>query len=199
MAETINTSALAKKNAERSRASKAAILKATREELAENGWRSLSVDNIARRAKASKQTIYRGWASIGAMCVDAGLALIPDSPGGAVDPVEKIMALVLPIEAAARTGAGHTVLRGTLIAASDDSEAGKTWRAWVNNDIRQPLRSILVELANKRVVSRDYDIDDAVEILIGPIVHRLLIRRAPVPEGLSRKLASDLISAYAFT
>lgn len=133
------------------------------------------------------------------MCVDAGLALIPDSPGGARDPSEKIMSLVLPIEAAARTGAGHSVLRGALIAASDDAEAGKAWRAWVNNDIRLPLRSILVELANRRVISRDYDIDDAVEVLLGPFIYRLLIRRAPVPEGFSRKLAEDLISAYAPT
>ncbi|WP_146739747.1 TetR/AcrR family transcriptional regulator, partial [Hyphomonas pacifica] len=56
----MSTPAEAKKSSRkgptRSEASKAAILDATREEMAENGWRSFSVDAVAKRASASKQT-----------------------------------------------------------------------------------------------------------------------------------------------
>lgn len=181
----------------RSEASKAAILEATREELVENGWRGFSVDGVARRAKASKQTIYRWWPSIGAMCLDAALALIPDPPSGVRDPIERITAIVLPIEAAARIGNGHYVLRSALLAAADDEDAGEKWRAWQKDQIRAPLRMVLAELAAKHIIRREWDIDDAIEVLLGPLLQRLLIMRAPLHEGYSQQLANRLLRALA--
>ncbi len=181
----------------RSETSKAAILEATREEMIENGWRGFSVDGVARRGRASKQTIYRWWPSIGAMCVDAALALIPDPPTGVRDPVERITALILPIEAAARIGSGHYVIRTALMAAIDDEDAGEKWRSWLQTQVRAPLRMVLAELAAKHVIRRDWDIDDALETLIGPLWHRLLISRGPLREGYSLALATRMLAAFA--
>ena len=186
-----------RKGPTRSDASKAAILEATREEMAENGWRGFSVDGVARRASASKQTIYRWWPSIGAMCIDAALALVPDAPDGGRDPEERITALIIPLEAAARTGQGHAVLRVALLAAADDQHAGEAWRAWMKRDIRQPLRMLLAELASKRVIRRDFDLDEVVEELLGPLWHRIAIMRAPVKEGFSSAQAAHFLRAYA--
>ncbi|WP_340692157.1 TetR/AcrR family transcriptional regulator [Hyphomonas sp.] len=186
-----------RKGPTRSEASKAAILEATRVEMAENGWRAFSVDSVAKRASASKQTIYRWWPSIGAMCVDAALALIPDSPDGGRDPQERITALIVPLEATARTGQGHAVLRVALLAAADDKEAGEVWRAWISRDIRQPLRMLLAELAGKRVIRRDFDLDEVVELLLGPLWHRLMVMRAPVREGFCAEQAGNFLRVYA--
>ena len=187
--------AKSRKGPTRSEVSKSAILEAAREEMAENGWRGFSVDSVAKRASASKQTIYRWWPSIGAMCVDAALALIPDAPEGGRDPQERITALIIPIEAAARTGHGHAVLRVALLSAADDKEAGEVWRAWVGRDIRQPMRMLLAELAAKRVIRRDFELDDVLEQLLGPIFHRLTISRAPVKEGF----CSEQVQAFLRT
>jgi AcrR family transcriptional regulator len=186
-----------RKGPTRSEASKAAILDATRVEMAENGWRAFSVDSVAKRASASKQTIYRWWPSIGAMCVDAALALIPDSPDGGRDPQERVTALIVPLEATARTGQGHAVLRVALLAAADDKDAGEVWRAWISRDIRQPLRMLLAELAGKRVIRRDFDLDEVVELLLGPLWHRLMIMRAPVREGFCAEQAGNFLRVYA--
>ena len=186
-----------RKGPTRSEASKAAILEATRVEMAENGWRAFSVDSVAKRASASKQTIYRWWPSIGAMCVDAALALIPDSPDGGRDPQERVTALIVPLEATARTGQGHAVLRVALLAAADDKEAGEVWRAWISRDIRQPLRMLLAELAGKRVIRRDFDLDEVVELLLGPLWHRLMVMRAPVREGFCAEQAGNFLRVYA--
>ncbi len=196
-AETPGTPSRSRKGPTRSEASKTAILDATRDEMAENGWRGFSVDSVAKRASASKQTIYRWWPSIGAMCVDAALALIPDAPDGGRDPQERITALIIPIEAAARTGHGHAVLRVALLAAADDKDAGEAWRAWVGRDIRQPLRMLLAELASKRVIRRDFELDDVIEQLLGPIFHRLTISRAPVKEGFCAEQATAFLRTYA--
>ena len=179
----------------RSATSQAAILDAVRDELAESGWRSFSVDNVARRAKASKQTIYRWWPSIGTLCLDASLSLIPPAPEGARDPEQRLAAIVAPLEATARSSTGNYVLRAALLAAADDDDAGEKWREWTKTEVRTPLRMTLAELAAKQVIRRDWDIDDALDALLGPFWHRLLLMRAPVPEGFSLKLAERLLAS----
>ena len=146
MAETKSKPKKAQRSSEQSRA---AILQATREEMAEHGWRKFSVDKVSRKAKASKQTIYRWWPAIGNMCIEAATDLIGPASKMGRDPVERISALLQPLEDATRQGSGHAVLRVAMIAASDDGEAGETWRKWIRDEVRAPLRLILAEIAAK--------------------------------------------------
>ncbi len=178
----------------RSESSQSAILDAVREELSESGWRGFSVDNVARRAKASKQTIYRWWPSIGTLCLDAALSLVPAQPTGARDAAQRIASIIAPLEATARTGIGNYVLRAALLAAADDEDAGEKWRNWLKTEIRTPLRMVLAELAAKQVIRRDWDIEDAIDALVGPLWHRLLIMRAPIPEAYSLRQAEHLLA-----
>lgn len=180
----------------RSETSQQAILDATRIELAENGWRRFSVDSVAKRARASKQTIYRWWPSIGAMCVDAGLELIARPTHSGRDPRERIAALALPFEDATRRGDGHAVLRASLMAAGDDEAAGERWRAWFQDQVRGPLRAILAELAAKHVISRAWDLDTALEALLGPFWHRLIVMRMPVQAGYADKAAERILALF---
>ncbi|MEM7662246.1 MAG: TetR/AcrR family transcriptional regulator [Pseudomonadota bacterium] len=179
----------------RSESSQTAILEAVRSELSENGWRNFSVDNVARRASASKQTIYRWWPSIGTLCLDAALSLVPQQPEGARDAAQRIAAIIAPIEATARTGDGNYVLRAALLAAADDESAGEKWRAWLKSEVRLPLRNVLAELSAKQVIRRDWDIEDAIDALVGPLWHRLLIMRSPIPEAYSLRQAENLLAA----
>lgn len=185
-----------KQGPKRSEESRKAILEATRVELAETGWRRFSVDSVAKRASASKQTIYRWWPSIGAMCVEAGLEILPQTERTGRDPVERISEIFLPLEVAARSGAGHAILRGSLIAASDDVEGGEAWRAWLQETRRTPLRMVMAELAAKRVVERGWSIDTAMDVMLGPLWQRLLMMRAPVEEGYSRAQAEALLKLF---
>ncbi|MEL7111732.1 MAG: TetR/AcrR family transcriptional regulator [Pseudomonadota bacterium] len=186
-----------KKGQRSSEQSRAAILQATREEMAEHGWRKFSVDKVSRKAKASKQTIYRWWPAIGNMCIEAALELVPDASKLGRDPVERISALIQPLEEATRQGSGHAVLRAAMIAASDDKDAGETWRNWLKEHIRAPLRMILAEIAAKKVIRRDFDLDQAVDFLTGQIWARVMIMRAPLPESFSRTQASALLKSLA--
>ncbi|MEO0466441.1 MAG: TetR/AcrR family transcriptional regulator [Pseudomonadota bacterium] len=185
-----------KQGPKRSEESRAAILLATREEMAENGWRKFSVDSVAKRARASKQTIYKWWPSVGTMCVEAGLELIPAASQTGRDPAERIGELFQPIEAAVRAGQGHAIIRASLIAAADDAEAGEVWRAWLNETMRAPLRMLLAELTAKRVVRRDWDIDTAMDLMVGPLWHRLVFMRAPIGEGFCHAQARLVLSVF---
>ena len=181
----------------RSEASRAAILEATREELVNSGWRKFSVDAIAKRAHASKQTIYRWWPATGTMCVEAATVCLPPAPSGGSNAADRIAALLQPFETATRTGNGHAVLRGAILAASDEKEAGELWRNWMKSNVRAPLRLILAELATKKKIRRDYDLDEAVNLLISPVWHKILVMRAPLKDGFSNDQAVRLLRILA--
>jgi AcrR family transcriptional regulator len=184
----------------RSEASTNAVLVAAYTELSEHGWRGFSVDRVAKNAKASKQTIYRWWKSAACLAVDAALATLgeakPAAPATA-DVRDRIAGLIEPMLVAVRTGDGAHAWRGAILAAADDSDAGEIFRGWFSESVKVPLRHILAEQALKGVVRRDWDIDLATELLFGPIWHRLIAMRGPVPEIYSRRLVESVLKALA--
>jgi AcrR family transcriptional regulator len=178
------------------------VLVAAYTELSEHGWRGFSVDRVSRNAKASNQTIYRWWKSAACLAVDAALATLAGR--GAAQPAttdvrDRISSLIEPLLVAVRTGDGAHAWRGALLAAADDQDAGETFRSWFSETVKIPLRHILAEQALKGAVRRDWDIDLATELLFGPIWHRLIAMRGPVPEVYSRRLVESVLRALAPT
>lgn len=180
----------------RSESSRQAILIAAREELSETGWRNFSPDRLAKRARASKQTIYRWWPSVATIAVEAALDVIPDPklPANAALDVS-LRAFLEPIAHVARVGDGAHLLRSALLAAADDAEAGEVFRNWFNTKIRKPMKAVLAEAAVRGKIKRDWDIDQACEILFGPIWHRLVLMRGPLPDVVTIRASQALIAA----
>ena len=178
----------------RSEASTRAVRDAAIAELVENGWRGFSVDRVAKRAKASKQTIYRWWNGPALLVVEAALLSLPDAEPEPSDPLEAVTALIRPLIAAMRTGDGSHVWRGVLLAASDDEAASEAFHAWIQDAMKKPLRHILAREAALGKIRRDWDIDFALETLIGPLWHRVMAMRAPVPERYAERLAEALLT-----
>jgi AcrR family transcriptional regulator len=182
----------------RSEASTNAVLLAAYTELCEHGWRGFSVDRVAKTAKASKQTIYRWWKTPACLAVESVTSRLGEPrPVTGADARDRIGQLIDPILVAVRTGDGAHAWRGALLAAADDHDAGEFFRAWLSERIRIPLRHVLAELALKNVVRRDWDIDLAMELLFGPIWHRLIAMRGPVPEVYSRRLPESVLRALS--
>ena len=180
----------------RSESSKQAILAAAREELAEQGWRNFSPDRLAKRAKASKQTIYRGWPSIAAIAVEAALETIPDPKIPPKAELDEILKQYLsPIADLARVGDGAHLLRSALLAAADDSHAGEVFRHWFNTKYRKPLKAVLAEAAVRGKIKRDWDIDTACELLFGPLWHRMVLMRGPLPEVIALRASQSMLAA----
>ncbi|NBC21813.1 MAG: TetR family transcriptional regulator, partial [Alphaproteobacteria bacterium] len=130
------------------------------------------------------------------MCIESALEIIPQAATDGRDPVERLTGIFLPLEAAARSGAGHGVLRAALVAAADDSDAGETWRQWLQTAMRTPLRMLMAELAAKQVVRRDWALDEAMEQMLGPLWHRLVVMRAPVQDGQTRAQAERVLAIF---
>lgn len=180
----------------RSEASRQAILSAAREELTEHGWRGFSPDRLAKRARASKQTIYRWWPSIASIAVEAAIEQIDDplaKPGESLD--IQLAAFIRPIVELARAGDSAHLLRSALLAAADDPHAGEVFRHWFNARFRNPMKAVLAEAAARGKIKRDYDIDAVSEMLFGPVWHRMVLMRGPLPEVIALRAAQAVVAA----
>ena len=180
----------------RSEASQKAIEKAAIVELNEHGWRDFSIDRVSKRAKASKQTIYRWWDGAALLVVDAVLDTLPESEETGDTAEERVVSLIRPLINVLRSGDGAHIWRGVLLASADDPEASEVFRQWIQNKFRQPLRHILAREANLGRIRRDWDIDFALELTIGPLWQRLLGARGPIPERYAERLAEALIAYH---
>ena len=190
------TTSVRREGPKRSEASRQAILSAAREELIEHGWRAFSPDRLSRRAKASKQTVYRWWPSVAAIAIDAAISMIDEPIIKPDEPVDvQLAAFIEPFSELARVGDGAHLLRSALLAASDDPAAGEIFRTWFNNTIRKPMKNVLAQAASKGRIRRDYDPDAVCETLFGAVWHRLILMRGPLPHVLAMKSAQAVLAS----
>ncbi|GAA2436504.1 TetR/AcrR family transcriptional regulator [Streptomyces macrosporus] len=170
----------------RSEATRRAILDAALELVGEVGYARLSIEGIAARAGAGKQTIYRWWPSKGAVLFDALLALSEGRDEELAD---------LPdtgdLEADLKT-----VLRAT-VDELNDPRLSEPMRALTVEilldpklaaDFAERLDGPLRELKLRRLrrareagqLAPDVDLDIALDLIWGPLQRRWLHREGPL-------------------
>ncbi|HZG05152.1 MAG TPA: TetR/AcrR family transcriptional regulator [Streptomyces sp.] len=175
----------------RSQATRRAILDAALELVGEVGYARLSIEGIAARAGAGKQTIYRWWPSKGAVLVDALLMLSEGRGEGAAE---------LPdtgdLEADLKT-----VLRAT-VEELNDPRLSEPMRALTVEVLLDPdLAAVFAERLDRPVrelklrrlrAARDagqlapgVDLEVAVDMIWGPLHRRWLHREGPLTAGFA--------------
>ncbi len=178
-----------------------AILTAAAELVAELGYRKLSIEAIAARAGVGKQTIYRWWASKGAVMLDAFMVEQQDS-GGTVIPETSDLGADLRL-----------LLRGT-VAQLADPQFDAPYRALTTEmqhdpelaqDVLARLLGPLLQATRERIergqtsgqVTANTDATIATELLFGPVFHRWLLRTAPLDEAFADALCAHVMRAIA--
>jgi len=167
-----------------------AILDATVALLAEIGYQELSIERVASRAGVGKATIYRWWNSKSALVIEA-------------------MAHGMPLAEVPRTGDPRTDLRATIEAALHtltDTPAGATLPALAADIPRDPAtaerirqflrprrdaaREVLHHAAAVGAVPADVDIEAIIDLCVGAIFYRKLVRGVEVDAVMVEQLVS---------
>jgi AcrR family transcriptional regulator len=183
----------------RSLQAEVAILKATRELLAEQGLTVMTIEEVASRAGVGKASIYRRWPNKAALALDAFLddylAGIPVRDTGTLR--GDLLASARDwIRLVTRTPAGRTLaalLAETLI---DPALAG-AWRNVVLHRMRDDRRAIISRAAARGEIPRSTDPDLILDLFYGALYHRFLNGHLPLSEGFARALASAVAVAAA--
>ncbi|WP_249998079.1 TetR/AcrR family transcriptional regulator [Actinoplanes sp. M2I2] len=182
--------------ARRNEQSRRAILTAALDLLSETGYARLTIEAIAGRAGVGKQTIYRWWRGKGAVILDALVenavpAELPDTGDLEADLRAVVRGTVAEF-ADPRLSATTRALTAETLA---DEALGDQVR---DRLLRPQLAAVRDRLDGARragQVPGDADLDQAVELIFGPIFHRWLLRTGPLTNDYADGLVAHVLAA----
>jgi AcrR family transcriptional regulator len=178
----------------RNEASRRAILDAALQLCAEVGYRHVTIEAIAARAGVSKKTIYRWWPSKGAVMLEAvddaanAVAEHPNTGDLAADLREQLTAVIGLL-----TPTKTSAVAGLIAEGLHDEELA--------NDLRERLIRPRIDEFKERLrqaqragqLPADADLDVALNLIYGPIYHRLVYHLGmPGPDELDALLTHAL-------
>jgi AcrR family transcriptional regulator len=179
----------------RSETARQAILASAMDLLLDQGLHAMSMDDVARRAGVSKATIYRWWPSKERLAVDALAAeWAPSASTQGRDTGTlrgDLLALMRPWVRQLKRRPYARVVAGLLAVAQTDAEFAELYQQHFMQPRRNTARDLLVRARDRGQIAADTDVDLALDLLYGPVYHRLLHGHAP----LTDRFAQDVIDA----
>ncbi|BCY09834.1 TetR/AcrR family transcriptional regulator [Actinoplanes sp. L3-i22] len=157
------------------------VLRAALRVLDESGLAGFTMEAVARRAGASKATLYRHWPTSSALLVDAMDATfqpfpVPDTGRVGTDVAELLTAFVTLLE--------QTPFPRLLAAFIDAAERDPTLGA-LHADLtrrrREPLLAVLIRARDRGELPAGLDPDLTVDLLTAPFFYRRFVAHRAVP------------------
>lgn len=174
-----------------------AILTAAAELLLARGLGAVSMDTVAEQAGVSKATIYRWWDSKELLALDA-LYAEWDAPGPAKRPTGTLrgdmLALVRPWVRLAAAAPSARILIDLLAEAANNPEFGDAYRANFLKPRRDQAREMFARAIARGEIAADTDVEVALDLLWGPLYHRLFHGHAPLNDRFARRLVDTVLA-----
>ena len=182
----------------RSLAADEAIRDATLELLATEGYANLTMSGVAAQAGVSTATLYRRWTSkldlvIAVLQARAEERPVPDT-GSLRGDCRAILRDV--VEASQTTNAGP-ILPGLVGEIGRNPELADALRTNLIAPRRAAFVQVLERAAARGELRAGLDHELVIDLLIGPLYHRLLMTGAPVDDRAADALARLVIRAIA--
>jgi AcrR family transcriptional regulator len=175
------------------------VLRAALQVLDDDGLPGFTMEAVARRAGASKATLYRHWPTSGALMVDAMDATfqpfpVPDTGSVETDVAQLLTGFVAMLE--------HTPFPRLLAAFIDAAERDPTL-ATLHADLtqrrREPLLAVLARARERGRLPADLDPELAVDLLTAPFFYRRFVAHRPIPPSLVADVIAGVLTAPAGT
>jgi AcrR family transcriptional regulator len=178
----------------RSEETRRAILAAAMELTAEVGYARLTIDGIAARSGAGKQTIYRWWPSKDDVLLEAGAAkaelYVPVTDEGSFR--ADLTAFLRASLVLGRQPQLTDVLRALMARAQIDEAFGERFRAAFLQRRRDALAVILDRARDRGDLPSSASPGTITDLVFGVLWYRMLATRQPLDERLADELVSVL-------
>ncbi|MEV7640443.1 TetR/AcrR family transcriptional regulator [Streptomyces rubiginosohelvolus] len=199
----------------RSDRSRRAILDAALALVTEVGYRRTTIEGIAARAGVGKQTIYRWWPSKAAVLMDAFLDLAGRSTEGAEsggeaqsdeaaqgipDTGDLVADLKLVLRATVDELNDPVLEAPTRALTAEGIVDAKLGAAFVHKLLDPQLALYVTRLRAAQEagdVRADVDPRIALELLIGPLMHRWLLRTLPLTHAYADEIVEYAVGGLA--
>ncbi|MEP6462430.1 MAG: TetR/AcrR family transcriptional regulator [Frankiaceae bacterium] len=172
-----------------------AICRATLDLLAESGLAGLTIEAVAARAGVGKATIYRRWSGKDELLIDAVARLTePVRPALRGNLRDDLVVLLDALSARSRSSQAARILPRLLGEGVSHPEVLRHYREQVIVPRRKRIAEVLRGgiAAGELRADLDTDIEFAIDLLVGPVIYRLLTRP---DEALPADLPERLVDA----
>lgn len=179
-----------------------AILTATTQVLAEDGWAGLTIEQVAARAGVARTTVYRRYATREELAVAAVATLFPHQVTGLPPTATKDVPLDRTRTYAAIRQFANALQQPLASAAYPSviaaAHSNPRLRAAVDEQILAPMQAMIRGLLQDSVVAgvapaaaaSDEQTALIFDLVAGAMVHRFLIRQEPLTEDFQSQLAA---------
>jgi AcrR family transcriptional regulator len=177
-----------------------AILQATVELLAEDGFGGLSIEAVALRAGVGKTTVYRRWPSKIPLVVDALTHLKMPAPVVIAGDMSTRDALVRVLSEGLRAHTNEPIdriLAGIIGAMSQDPELADAVRSGLLSKRRESVFALIERGKARGEIRQDAEVEVIADLLGGPIVMRRMITGRPVNARFVRQIVTTVLDGVA--
>jgi AcrR family transcriptional regulator len=185
----------------RSEKAQKAILEAAIELLLEHGLHAMSMDDVAERAGVSKATIYRWWPSKELLAVDAlASEWAPGAPAAERDTGTlrgDLLVRFRPWLRQLNEKPFGRVVAGLVAEAQTDAGFAQLYREHFVQPRRDATRPLLLRAIDRGEIALDTDLEVTLDLLYGPIYHRLLHGHAPLNDRFVQQVIDTVIAAIS--
>ena len=187
----------ARRGRPRSEKARTAILDAAGELLLARGLASVSMDAVAEAAGVSKATIYRWWPSKETLALDA---LFHDWAGAAAPAADTgslrgdLGALLRPWVRLITQRPYGPVVAALITAANAEPAFAEQYRARFVEPRRERAREIFARAIRRGEIPPGTNVEVALDLLYGPLYHRLLHGHAPLDERFAGQVIDMLVA-----
>lgn len=186
----------------RSEGSRRAILSAVSELIVERDLSEISMDALAERAKVGKATIYRWWPSKELLVLEA---LRSEWDSASPDEIDTgslagdLKGLIYPWARELTSRRYGRLVAALVSRAQVDEEFAREYRTHFVTRRRERARIALERAVARQEISADTDVEAALDLLYGPIFHRLLHGHAPLTDDFVRTSVDHVVVALGAT
>jgi AcrR family transcriptional regulator len=172
----------------RDEAARARVLNGARDLVRQLGPRAVTVDEIAAAAGVGKQTIYRWWPSKSAVIMDALSDLTDPEPARLPDSTYEAIRLQMRRVAAMFASRNGELIRELVADSQGDPVLAKEFRDRFFAHRRARGAATLGNGIATGVLRADLDVDDALDVLYGPLWLRLLLGHRPMSSAAADRV-----------
>jgi AcrR family transcriptional regulator len=181
----------------RSEKARKAIMDAAAELLLTRGLSAVSMDAVAERAGVSKATIYRWWPTKESLALDAlytEWAAVQPGPRNTGTLRGDLLSLLRPWARLATSKPYGRVIGALITEAQTDPAFAAEYRQRVVEPRRDQTRAIFRRAIGRGEIPPDTNVEVAIDLVYGPLYHRLLHGHAPLNDRFVRDVV-DMVLA----
>lgn len=176
-----------------------AILAATLELLASEGYEGLTIEAVAAMAGVGKASVYRRFSGKEELVIEAVASLSeqPERRDG-MGVRDELVALLETIRRKNDSSISGKIFPRLLSAGIENPMLLQRYREQVLDPRRQRFLDVVQRGIEEGLIRPDVDPGHAVDLVVGPMVYRNLIRTEPQPgPHLAARIVDDVLVALA--